>query len=103
MPRCSRLSFEYRCFLNIRTSRLYSAFRPSIEKRTARLLSTHAFIWSNVISSYISLLARPQTSSRLFTFVLDGNAEMPPVAPGAAVDVVGRRALLSNDARISLD
>jgi glucose dehydrogenase len=30
---------------------------------------------------YISLLARPQTNSRLFTFVLDGNGEMPPAPP----------------------
>jgi hypothetical protein len=30
---------------------------------------------------YISLLARPQTNSRVFTFVLDGNAEMPPAPP----------------------
>jgi hypothetical protein len=51
MPRRSRLSSEYRCFFNIRLSRLYSASRPSIEKRTARLLSTNAFICSKVISS----------------------------------------------------
>jgi PQQ-dependent dehydrogenase (methanol/ethanol family) len=30
---------------------------------------------------YISLVARPQTNSRVFTFVLDGNAEMPPAPP----------------------
>jgi quinohemoprotein ethanol dehydrogenase len=30
---------------------------------------------------YISLMARPQAKSRLFTFVLDGSAEMPPAPP----------------------
>jgi quinohemoprotein ethanol dehydrogenase len=33
---------------------------------------------------YVSLVARPQTNSRVFTFVLDGNAEMPPAPPPAA-------------------
>ena len=33
---------------------------------------------------YISFLARPQTISRVFTFVLDGNAEMPPAPPPPA-------------------
>jgi quinohemoprotein ethanol dehydrogenase len=33
---------------------------------------------------YISLIARAQTNARLFTFVLDGNAEMPPAPPPAA-------------------
>jgi quinohemoprotein ethanol dehydrogenase len=30
---------------------------------------------------YISLFARPQTNSRLFTFVLDGNEPLPPAPP----------------------
>ncbi len=32
---------------------------------------------------YVSLVARPQTNARVFTFVLDGNAEMPPAPPPA--------------------
>lgn len=30
---------------------------------------------------YVSLVARPQQNSRVFTFVLDGSAEMPPAPP----------------------
>jgi quinohemoprotein ethanol dehydrogenase len=33
---------------------------------------------------YISLIARAQTNARLFTFLLDGNAEMPPAPPAPA-------------------
>jgi len=33
---------------------------------------------------YISMLARPQQNSRVFTFVLDGNAQMPPAPPPPA-------------------
>jgi hypothetical protein len=33
---------------------------------------------------YISLIARPQTNSRVFTFVLDGNVAMPPAPPPQA-------------------
>ena len=39
---------------------------------------------------YISLVARPQTNSRVFTFVLDGNAEMPPAPPPPAGGRGGR-------------
>jgi len=33
---------------------------------------------------YVSVIARPQSSSRVFTFVLDGPAPMPPVPPPPA-------------------